>query len=77
MEKAKHPTSNYKVACDHFDTFATAEIHQTEDGLKMKLTLESESGGEPLSISLFREDVEMMSRFMRNVAEYVNKRPQG
>ena len=41
----------------------------------MKLTLESENGGEPLSISLFREDVEMMSRFMRNVAEYVNKRP--
>lgn len=75
MKKAKHPTSKYEVACDHFDTFATAEIHQTDDGLKMKLSLRSEDPEkDPLSISLFREDVEIMTNFMRSTLDKVVKR---
>lgn len=74
MEKAQYPTSTYQVACDHFDTFATAKIHQTDDGLKLKLTLENESGDEPLSISLFREDVEAMISFLTSLKNNIKTR---
>ena len=75
MEKAKHPTSKYEVACDHFDTFATVGIHETEDGHKLRLSMISESGDKEVSISLFREDVEMLTRFLRGTLDNIVKRP--
>ena len=75
MKQATHPTSQYNVSCDHFDTFGKVEIHQTDDGLKLKLSVESVDSDEPLSISLFKEDVEMMIAFMRATLPNLVERP--
>lgn len=75
MEKAKQPTSQYKVFCDTYDMECKVEIHTTDDGPKLKLTLESEDGSTKQSISLFAEDVSMMTGFIENTIPFLIERP--
>lgn len=74
MEKATHPTSVYTVACDLFDTVVEVSVHDTKDGAKCRITIDSESGGKPLSVSLFAEDVHIMAAFLDRVSSHITKR---
>lgn len=71
MEKAQEPTSQYKVFCDTFDMIGTAKIDTDK---KLNISLESEDGKDKLSLSLFKEDVEIMAKFLKMVSRYVKPR---
>lgn len=75
MEKAKQPTSQYQVFCDTFDMKGEVKIHQTDDGTqKLLLSLTSEDGEKTQSVSLFKEDAEMLASFIQNSTYYLENR---
>ena len=75
MEKAKQPTSQYQVFCDTFDMKGEVKIHRTDDGTqKLLLSLTSEDGKTEQSVSLFKEDAEMLAHFINKTTPYLKKR---
>ena len=85
MEKSKVPTSQYKVFCDTFDMELTAKIHQVDkkDGYggmiredKLLIEMQKESSEEKLSLSLYREDVQMMIGFLEAVKKHIDYRDE-
>ncbi len=76
MEKAKHPTSKYKVFCDYYDTKLTAEFHTTDEGeTKVKISMgEVDYKETSISLSLYAEDVRILSKVLEQMADATNYR---
>lgn len=74
MQKSKVPTSQFQVFCDTFDTKAEAKIHEAKDKQKLQLTLKSEDGKSEQSISLYKEDAEMLASFIQNATYFLDNR---
>ncbi|QDP86066.1 hypothetical protein FNJ88_11100 [Chryseobacterium sp. SNU WT5] len=75
MQKAAQPTSQYQVFCDTFDMKGEVKIHKTDDGTqKLLLSLTSEDGEKTQSVSLFKEDAEMLAHFINKTTPYLKKR---
>lgn len=79
MSKAKQPTSQYQVFCDTFDTKAEAKIHKAGGKQKLLLTIGNEDGSiikecSEASISLYREDIEMMIGFLQSALYFTENR---
>lgn len=75
MEKAKQPTSQYQVFCDTFDMKGEVKIHKTDDGTqKLLLSLTSEDEEKTQSVSLFKEDAEMLASFIQNSTPHLENR---
>lgn len=75
MEKAVQPTSQYQVFCDTFDMKGEVKIHRTDDGTqKLLLSLTSEDGNTEQSVSLYKEDAEMLAHFINTATPYLKMR---
>lgn len=72
-KKSEVPTSVYNVFCDTFNTKVEAKIHQADDKDKLLLEVSNEEG-EKLSISLYHEDVVMLSAFLDSLSDYTDTR---
>lgn len=75
MEKSTHPTSEFQVFCDTYDMKGQVRIHETDDGQKLLISLESEDGETKQSLSLFKEDAEMLAKFIQSSLKNLIERP--
>ncbi len=73
MEKSTTPTTKHSVSCDTYDTTMDVTIHKTTGSQKVKITIGNESGNE-LSLSLYKEDVDVLGVFLKTISHYLDKR---
>ena len=74
MEKSDQPTSQFQVFCDTYDMKAEAKIHKASGKQKLLFSITSEDGKTEQSISLYKEDAEMLASFIQNSTYYLENR---
>lgn len=74
VEKASYPTSKYSALCDHFDSILEVGLHRTDaQETKILITL-GDVDKKPKSLSLYREDAEMLHRALGDLLYYAQCR---
>lgn len=68
-------TSEYEVACDVFDTKLNVSMHTTKEGQKKLLIKMSDKEGNKISLSLWRQDVQLLSQFIQQMSYNIEEKP--
>lgn len=76
MVNYKIPSSRYEVYCGLYDTRFQSRLHQIDGETKIKLSIQSNYGNESKSISIYKDDLEMMIEFLQSIKQYVSERKE-
>lgn len=69
MKKSTVPTSTYQLFCDTFDTKLEAKMHEVDGKKKLLISIGSvEDSEERKSISIYAEEVNLLSQFLKEIS---------